>query len=215
MKSRGVILAMILGTTLMGGVGCRKTPPRIQIGDVERCEAGIERALKQTTAEEGLRIYYVECSGVYAEPACKAAFVKAANLPPEQRTQAVADPCRAAYCPDLEERDELEACGSDFQPSKDSLERSWPGLHNAILKHDARGLAPRLTRMMLGFYTRSKTWPSPSAATSAAEEGSAAASAAKAGSAAEAPPAAPSAAPQGSAAPVASAGAAGPNRKSP
>lgn len=156
-----------------GTTGCRKTPPRIQIRDVERCEAGIDRALKQPTAEEGSRVYYEECSAIYAEPSCRAAFVHAASVPPEDRVQAVAEPCRKAYCPILEERSDLEACRAEFQPDKGNLERAWPPLHNAILKNDARGLAPRLTRMMLGFYTRAKAWPSPSGAPSGVPAGSA------------------------------------------
>lgn len=157
---------MVLVVTVVGTAGCRRTPPRIQVSDVERCEAGIERAMQQPTVEQGSRVYYEECSAVYAEPACRAAFVRAASVAPEDRVQTVAEPCRKAYCPILEERNQLEACQGDFQPDKGNLERTWPNLHNAILKQDARGLAPRLTRMMLGFYTWAKAWPSPSSAPS-------------------------------------------------
>lgn len=163
------LLLLLTGTA----VSCRKNPPRVEASDIERCESGIELALKQTTAAERDHIYYGACAGVYAEPSCREAFRNAASLPDDQRLVAIGDPCRKAYCPLLEERGELAACGGSFVASDESLKRAWPPLHDAILKYDARGYAPRLSRVLLGFYTRALTWPSPSAETPSPSAGTA------------------------------------------
>jgi len=125
----------------------------VNITEIERCERGVERAVLQTDTRQAMKTYYTECSGVYTEAGCKQAYIAAAEVEPSQQMVKVLEGCRAAYCPKFPNQ-ELEACKADFKPTGESIVRSWPPLHEAILERDAKGYAPRVSRAMLVFYSR-------------------------------------------------------------
>jgi len=182
---------------------CTKSdPPRVQLADVERCERGVQAAMQQPALEEALATYYRECADVYKEPGCKAAFLAASTAPHEKQLDIIADGCRKSYCPTFADRG-LELCQGGNPSNTAALERGWGHLHEAILEHDAKALAPRVSRTMVGFYAfaqkkaldakaAAEAPPPPSAApaTSGAPPGPASAL-----SAASAPPASASAPP--------------------
>ncbi len=154
----GALLACVL---LVGSVtpGCRKSAPRTGSYEVARCEKGIERAIEEPTLERGNRVYYEECSVIYSEPACRDTFHGLPSVPAEERLERLVEACRKAYCPRLEERGELAACRPDFVTTRKDAYAAWAGLHNAILKHDAGGFAPRISAAMMSFYAQTQAWP--------------------------------------------------------
>lgn len=146
-------IVLLTAVAVLGACRRRNEPPRIAHQEVERCEKGIEQALLKPNTREALSTYYRECSVVYAEPACRQAFVNAASLEGPQQMEQIVRECRAAYCPIFKSK-ELEACKSGFEASQPNIVKAWPALNEAILRREARGYAPRLGRAMLVFYSR-------------------------------------------------------------
>jgi len=147
------ILLFTLGSCRCDG------PPRTELTALERCEHGIDTAIAQQTLNAGMRIYYTECAGIHAEPACRKAFHAAASAPVDRALVVASDGCRKAYCPILESAS-LEICKKDFQATPETLLKAWPPLHQAIIAHDMKSMAPRVTVFLLRFYVRSKQpWP--------------------------------------------------------
>jgi hypothetical protein len=147
--SRFRILAF--ASLLMGA--CRRDESQVSFADVKRCERGIEGAMAQSDVTDAMRAYYRECAGVYAQPACKRAFVNAASSKVSEQMSNVVTECRAAYCPLFRTR-ALEICQSTWRLTRVNIRRSWPALHDAILTHDAGVYAPRVRQAMLVFYAR-------------------------------------------------------------
>ncbi|HEX3596936.1 MAG TPA: hypothetical protein VHU80_17625 [Polyangiaceae bacterium] len=139
-----------------------------------KCKSGIDRAVKASTVQEADSIYYSECSALFAQPVCRAAWSAAAKLPPGQQIPPIADACRKAYCPSLTAF-AFEACRDDFKATPESLQRAWPPLFDAILAREAAAAAPEVSSGMLVLYAHLQQLAAaatpPSA--SAAAEGSA------------------------------------------
>jgi hypothetical protein len=124
--------------------GCRRDPPpRIRLKAIERCEDGIQLALRQRTINDVQRVYHEECSGLAAEPGCSRAFVEAGQATPGRQDQITLEACRKDYCPLLAGK-QLEACDPAFQSNAESVARAWHPLLLAIILNDARGYAARV-----------------------------------------------------------------------
>ncbi len=145
LRRRFRVIAVV---TMLGG--CRGAPARISLSDVERCEEGLEFASLEPTFARSMQTYLTACAAVYAEPECRAAFVKAAGDGSEL-VSTVAVPCRRAYCPALTAQ-HLKLCEAKEPVTQADAEEGWPSLHNAILAHDAGKYASRLSIEMYRFY---------------------------------------------------------------
>ena len=149
-------LWLIVAVVLLGG--CRRTAPsRIRLSDVERCEEGLEFATLEPTFAQGMQTYLTACAAVYAEPECRAAFVKAAGDASEL-VSIVVPPCRKAYCPVLGAQ-HLALCDAKEPISPADARQGWPSLHNAILTYDAGKYAARLSIEMYRFYVAMQARP--------------------------------------------------------
>jgi hypothetical protein len=141
-------LAVLLTTTL--GACRRDPPPRIRLKAIERCEDGIQLAVRQHTINDVQRVYHEECAGLAAEPGCARAFVEAAAATPGRQDQITLEACRKEYCPLLAAK-QLEACAPGFEPTAESVARAWRPLNLAIIAHDTGGYGVRVTTDVLWF----------------------------------------------------------------
>src|SRR5688500_16434428 len=98
-SSRQAMCLVVLSLVAMSCRGGQKSRPDLVA--VERCEAGILKALEAPTRLDGSRIYYQSCKDLYVEPACRDAFGAAAQADPDQAVLIVGNPCKDAYCPIL------------------------------------------------------------------------------------------------------------------
>lgn len=137
--------------------GCRKDEPApvsepqdpARVMAVEKCQAGLERAMKASTSEEALRLYYAECADVYSKAQCRDAWRAAASANPTEQRSAMADACRKSYCPELTSR-ALKMCTPDFVPSGPSLDRAWGPFFDAVLENEgAESLNPALLTLFV------------------------------------------------------------------
>jgi hypothetical protein len=150
-----LLLLSLIATSCRGG---EKSRP--DVAAVERCEAGILRALEAPTRVEGYRIYYQSCKDIHVEPVCRDAFGAAAQVDPDQALVVVGNPCKDAYCPILPNANSLEACGPNFQITRETAFTSWPPLHNSIVDYDTKQYSKRVLSALMLFYVRSmKQWP--------------------------------------------------------
>jgi hypothetical protein len=137
--------------------GCRERQPKplIEHVAVVRCERGAERATSAKTLDEAMSILYRACSDIHAQKLCADAFVSASTAPLGEQMKVAADGCTKAYCTMLG-GDRHEICRADFQATPNGLMRAWPPFHEAIIQHDARGLAPRINNALLSYYMTSQ-----------------------------------------------------------
>jgi hypothetical protein len=120
---------------------------------VDKCEQGLKRAGAETDLAVAMRLYHEECADLYVQPGCRQAFLTAASAPQTEQVTLVADGCRRAYCPVLPSASGLEICKPGFGVTLESAQRAWPPLQEAILAYDGKGLAPRVTRFTVAFYS--------------------------------------------------------------
>lgn len=180
--------------------GCRKDQPSVsepqdpaRAAAVEKCQAGIERAVKANTSEEALHVYYADCADVYSKPGCRDAWRAAANGNPSEHRAAIADGCRKAYCPDLTMR-ALEMCTPNFEVSGPRLDQSWGPFFSAVLENEgAESLTPALLSLFIRLAQLKGSEAAPSASAALGAGALPGASAAPSASAAPGASAAPSA----------------------
>jgi hypothetical protein len=147
-------LWLLVAVVLLGG--CRRgASTRITLAVVERCEEGLEFASLEPTREKAMQTYLDACAAVYAEPGCRAAFVKAAGDGAEL-VSTVVPSCRRAYCPVLRAQ-HLKLCEAKEPITQADAREGWPSLHNAILTYDAGKYATRLSIEMYRFYVTVQT----------------------------------------------------------
>jgi len=150
---------------------------------VDRCAAGIERAVARTTYEQAMGTYYRECSDIYTRQACRDAWRTGADNP-TAAGPVIADACRKAYCPELTSTP-LELCAPDFSVTSPRFDAAWAQFFGVVLEREG---GESLTPSLLTLLVRLAALKAQAAALSSAEPPPSA-SVAPAGS----PPPAPSA----------------------
>jgi hypothetical protein len=202
------LVSLVFGCFLSSGCLChdeeeapQSTPP-----GVTRCLSGLQRAVQAPTLADTTSIYYDECADLFSQAACKDAWHAAAKLPDvDGRLEAVAGPCRKAYCASFSAFG-FGICKDDYVISRDSLVHDWPPFFDAVVARESGAAAADLAPAFLGFIahvgqlTEKTAAPAASAAASVAP---APAAPAPSASVSAAPPSAGSAAPPPSASAVA------------
>jgi hypothetical protein len=148
-----------------GTFGCRERQPKplIEHAAVVRCERGVQHATSQADAAQAHSIYYRACADIHAQPECRQAFIKASKAPPDDQMRIVIQGCTKAYCSTVGTG--LEICQPGFEATPPAILRAWPPFHAAIIKHDAKGLEPRVNNALLAFFLKAQTLPQTAAET--------------------------------------------------
>jgi hypothetical protein len=152
-------------------LACHRDKPRSSPEAIDKCVSGIRDALLMSSDDQAVRTYLRECADVFAEPACRHAFVSAADSSDEgKRREMIFSACKASYCPLLDDPG-LEACKPGFVTTEQSIASAWPPLEGAMLRYDAPGSAQKITWAMLSLYARLITPKPPASAKGPADAG--------------------------------------------
>lgn len=216
MVAQRVLSSLALVLIVSSAPGCRrKAPPedmetqpavteRADTPAVAKCVEGMERAIGAATVGEMLKTYYGACAEVYSKAPCRDAWATAAAGDPQAQRTAMAEACRAAYCPDLASAN-LEMCKADFAPAAGTLDQAWGPFFNAVLDREGAGaVKSRLVALFLrGVQLGLQSAASAAAGASASAVPAASGSATPVPSGGAAPTASASAAPKPATAPKA------------
>jgi hypothetical protein len=103
---------------------------------VDRCIAAVD-SLASVPAQGPMMVLSRGCHDVFVASACRSAFRRLPEVPPEARASTLANACAEAYCGDLgPPRPALCTIDSTRELPPSTLMEHWPELMRAINRHD-------------------------------------------------------------------------------